>query len=144
MEFAGDILLQLMIIHRSLHSLFADTLDIPEISQHYHVLLVLNRIGGVATQIELIAYLKANESTLRASISVLEKKGYVTKSKSNRDQRSQLIKVTNKTRMLMVSIQDAISIVDKTALKNFERDDLFQFLSALIKIRDNIATVSKA
>lgn len=82
MEFAGDLTLQLMMTYRTLHHLFNKIMDNPDLAQHYQLLFVLTRMGGSATQIELINYLKAGESTIRASINVLEEKGYVDQGKT--------------------------------------------------------------
>ena len=52
MEFAGDIVLQLMIAFRLLNGLVMESVQVSDIAQHYQVLMVLCRIGGSATQIE--------------------------------------------------------------------------------------------
>ena len=137
MEFAGDIMLQLMIVQRALHALFIDILDVQDLSQHYQVLMVLTRMGGAATQIELISYLKGNESTIRASLMVLEQKGYVMKEKSNRDQRSHLIKVTDKTKDMMAGLLSALESVEQIAFRDIGKERMFELWSALIKINSN-------
>lgn len=139
MELAGDIVLQLMIAFRSLNGMIVDLLDVSDIAQHYQLLVVLCRIGGAATQIELIRYLKMNESTVRASILVLEQKGYVTKVKSNCDQRSHVIQVTELTNKLMVDIQNILKKVDSIAFRGIEQKELFQLWSLVIKINQNLS-----
>jgi DNA-binding MarR family transcriptional regulator len=140
MEFAGDIILQLMIAFRSLNGLITDSVEVSDIAQHYQVLMVLCRIGGAATQIELIRYLKMNESTLRASIQVLEKRGFVMRQKSNQDQRSHIILVTDRTRQLMDKMNDVLIKVDQVAFRGLDQDQLFQLWTTVITINKNLAS----
>jgi MarR family transcriptional regulator for hemolysin len=140
MEFAGDIILQLMIAFRSLNGLITDSVEVSDIAQHYQVLMVLCRIGGAATQIELIRYLKMNESTLRASIQVLEKRGFVMRQKSNQDQRSHIILVTDRARQLMDKMNDVLIKVDQVAFRGLDQDQLFQLWTTVITINKNLAS----
>ncbi|MDT3405402.1 MarR family winged helix-turn-helix transcriptional regulator [Mucilaginibacter terrae] len=139
MEFAGDIVLQLMVTYRSLNGQMTELLEASDIAQHYQLLVVLCRIGGAATQTELIRYLKMNESTVRASILVLEQKGYVTKVKSNRDQRSHIIQVTTLAKNLLGNIESILGNVDSVAFRGLDQAQLFQFWYALIKINQNLS-----
>lgn len=59
MEFAGDLCLQLMMTYRSLHNLFNQYLDNAELAQHYQLLFVLTRMGGTATQTDLVLVVPA-------------------------------------------------------------------------------------
>lgn len=144
MEFAGDLSLQLLMTYRMLHYVFNNILDYPDLAQHYQLLFVLTRMGGSATQMELINYLKAGESTIRASINVLEEKGYVTREKHNKHNRTLIVKVTEKTSLAMPSLRDALRNVELIAFRSFNEDQLFQLWSSLIKINNNCAVVADA
>jgi DNA-binding MarR family transcriptional regulator len=143
MEFSGDLSLQLMMTYRSLHYLLNQFLDIPELAQHYQLLFTLVRLGGTATQTDLIKYLKAGESTTRASIYVLEEKGYLTREKHNKHNRTHIIKVTEKTTSTMVSLRNAFSDVEAVAFRNLNEDRLFHLWRTLIKINENIEAILK-
>lgn len=123
----------------SLNGLIIELLEASDVAQHYQLLVVLCRIGGAATQIELIRYVKMNESTVRASILVLEKKGYVTKVKSNCDQRSNTIQITELTNKLMGDIENIFTKVDNIAFRGIEQNELFQLWSLIIKINHNLS-----
>lgn len=142
MEFAGDLSLQLMMTYRSLHQLFNQFLDNAELAQHYQLLFMLSRMGGIATQIDLVRYLKVGESTTRASINVLEQKGYVTRERHNKHNRTHLIRLTEKAASAMTSLRDAMKNVELVAFRNLHEDRLFYLWSTLIKINENIEKIS--
>jgi len=141
-EFAGDLSLQLMMTYRSLHYLFNKFLDNAELAQHYQLLFILTRMGGWATQTDLVRYLKVGESTTRASINVLEEKGYVTREKHNKHNRTHVIKMTRKAVTAMTSLRDAMKNVELVAFRNLKEDRLFHLWTTLIKINGNIDSIS--
>jgi MarR family transcriptional regulator for hemolysin len=142
MEFAGDLSLQLMMTYRSLHQLFNKFLDNAELAQHYHLLFMLTRMGGIATQTDLVRYLKVGESTTRASINVLEEKGYVTRERHNKHNRTHIIRITEKAKIVMSNLRDAMKNVELVAFRNLNEDRLFHLWTTLIKINGNIDSVS--
>jgi len=142
MEFAGDLSLQLLMTYRSLHYLFNKFLDNPELVQHYQLLFMLTRMGGTATQVELIHYLKAGESTTRASINVLEKKGYLTREKHNKHNRTNIVRMTEKAMLAMTDLRNALREVELVAFRNLNEDSLFHLWTTLITINGNIESVS--
>jgi len=143
MEFAGVLCLQLMMTYRQLHQLFNQFLDNTELAQHYHLLFMLTRMGGVATQTDLVRYLKAGRSTTRASINVLKQKGYVTREKHKKHNRTHLIRITEKSILAMTSLWDAMKNVELVAFRNLNEDRLFHLWSTLIAINENVETIVK-
>src|SRR4051812_12522253 len=96
MNFGEDLSLQVMQVHRAYQQHLNSALKKMDVQQHYHILLLLNRLGGKATQKTLCDELRIEKSNMVAIIDVLLKKDYVTREVNYKDRRSKSIALTPK------------------------------------------------
>ncbi len=94
MNFGEDLSLQVMLAHKSYQSYLNNLLKKAEVYQHYHILLLLSRMGGKSTQKVLGTELLIEKSNMVAIIDLLIDKGYVVRDINYKDRRSKLISLT--------------------------------------------------
>ncbi len=79
MNFGEDLSLQVMLAHKSYQAYLSHIFKKTEVYQHYHILLLLNRMGGKSTQKVLGMELLIEKSNMVAIIDLLIDKGYVVR-----------------------------------------------------------------
>lgn len=88
------------------------------------------------TQNELVEYGQLDKSSITSQLKILEKNGYVTKRRSERDARKQIVDVTAKTIELLPELKRVFDSWTTCLLSDFsesEREDIFNYLQRMKK-----------
>jgi DNA-binding MarR family transcriptional regulator len=96
-------------------------------------LLFIERNEGLS-QMKLAESLKLDKSTLTSQLSLLEKNGYILRSKAEEDARMYQIRSTAKTKKIVAPLKSSFSAWTKTLLEGFseeESETLYNFLERM-------------
>ena len=136
MNFGEDLSLQVMLAHKSYQSYLSNLLKKTEVYQHYHILLLLNRMGGKSTQKVLGTELLIEKSNMVAIIDLLIDKGYVVRDINYKDRRSKLISLTPKGSDMVIKLNQSIAGLEETIIEDVTWQELYNCLRVLTKVND--------
>ena len=136
MNFGEDLSLQVMLAHKSYQSYLNNLLKKTEVYQHYHILLLLNRMGGKSTQKVLGTELLIEKSNMVAIIDLLIDKGYVVRDINYKDRRSKLISLTPKGSDMVTTLTLSLTGVEEAIVEDITWQELYNCLRVLTKVND--------
>ena len=136
MNFGEDLSLQVMLAHKSYQSYLNSLLKKTEVYQHYHILLLLNRMGGKSTQKVLGTELLIEKSNMVAIIDLLIDKGYVVRDINCKDRRSKLISLTAKGNDMVTKLNQSLTGVEEAIIEDITWQELYNCLRVLTKVND--------
>jgi DNA-binding MarR family transcriptional regulator len=136
MNFGEDLSLQVMLAHKSYQSYLNNLLKKTEVNQHYHILLLLNRMGGKSTQKILGTELLIEKSNMVAIIDLLIDKGYVVRDINYKDRRSKLISLTAKGSEMVDKLNQSLTNLEETIIEDVTWQELYNCLRVLTKVND--------
>ena len=141
MNFGEDLSLQVMLAHKSYQSYLNNLLKKTEVYQHYHILLLLNRMGGKSTQKALGTELLIEKSNMVAIIDLLIDKGYVMRDINYKDRRSKLISLTAKGSDMVAKLNQSLTGVEEAIVEDITWQELYNCLRVLTKVNDKFKTL---
>ena len=141
MNFGEDLSLQVMLAHKSYQSYLNNLLKKTEVYQHYHILLLLNRLGGKSTQKVLGTELLIEKSNMVAIIDLLIDKGYVIRDVNYKDRRSKLISLTPKGSDMVTKLNQSLTGVEEAIVEDITWQELYNCLRVLTKVNDTFKTL---
>ena len=141
MNFGEDLSLQVMLAHKSYQSYLNNLLKKTEVYQHYHILLLLNRMGGKSTQKVLGTELLIEKSNMVAIIDLLIDKGYVIRDINYKDRRSKLISLTAKGSDMVAKLNQSLTGVEEAIVEDITWQELYNCLRVLTKVNDKFKTL---
>ncbi len=141
MNFGEDLSLQVMLAHKSYQSYLNNLLKKTEVYQHYHILLLLNRMGGKSTQKVLGTELLIEKSNMVAIIDLLIDKGYVIRDINYKDRRSKLISLTAKGNDMVDKLNHSLTGVEEAIVEDITWQELYNCLRVLTKVNDKFKTL---
>ena len=103
-----------------------------------HVLLYLNRQGGVATQGEVTAFMKVKPPTANGVLDRMAEKGLIERTVSNTDARQRLIRLTEKGRCQLSILRKAFQDTEQMMLRGLSPEEQDQFCRLLGRIIQNL------
>jgi MarR family transcriptional regulator, transcriptional regulator for hemolysin len=136
MNFGEDLSLQVMLAHKSYQSYLNNLLKKTEVYQHYHILLLLSRMGGKSTQKVLGTELLIEKSNMVAIIDLLIDKGYVVRDINYKDRRSKLISLTPKGNDMVTKLNQSLAGVEEAIVEDITWQELYNCLRVLTKVND--------
>lgn len=142
MNFGEDLSLQVMLAHKSYQSYLNNLLKKTEVYQHYHILLLLNRMGGKSTQKVLGTELLIEKSNMVAIIDLLIEKGYVIRDINYKDRRSKLISLTQKGNDMVNKLDHSLSALEETIIEDITWQELYNCLRVLTKVNDKFKALA--
>lgn len=142
MNFGEDLSLQVMLAHKSYQSYLNNLLKKTEVYQHYHILLLLNRMGGKSTQKVLGTELLIEKSNMVAIIDLLIEKGYVIRDINYKDRRSKLISLTQKGNDMVNKLNHSLSALEETIIEDITWQELYNCLRVLTKVNDKFKALT--
>ena len=89
------------------------------------------------TQNEIAKYLNLDKSSITSQIKILEKNGYIQRQTSVTDARMQILKITQKTRDILVPLRKGHSKWSDALLKDFSKSEREVLFSYLERMRSN-------
>lgn len=141
MNFGEDLSLQVMQVHRAYQQHLSSLLKKIDVQQHYHILLLLNRLGGKATQKTLCSELLIEKTNMVAIIDVMLKKGYVTREVDHMDKRSKLIALTSKAGEIVDKISQLLTGLEADIADDLTWQELYNCLYVLKKVNDKFKNI---
>lgn len=142
MNFGEDLSLQVMLAHKSYQSYLNNLLKKNEVYQHYHILLLLNRMGGKSTQKVLGTELLIEKSNMVAIIDLLIDKGYVIRDINYKDRRSKLISLTPKGVDMVSKLNQSLATIEETIVEDITWQELYNCLRVLTKVNDKFKALA--
>ncbi len=142
MNFGEDLSLQVMLAHKSYQSYLNNLLKKTEVYQHYHILLLLNRMGGKSTQKMLGTELLIEKSNMVAIIDLLIEKGYVIRDINYKDRRSKLISLTPKGADMVAKLNQSITSLEEIIIEDITWQELYNCLRVLTKVNDKFKALA--
>jgi MarR family transcriptional regulator, transcriptional regulator for hemolysin len=142
MNFAEDLSLQVMQAHKSYQSYLNNLLKKTEVYQHYHILLLLNRMGGKSTQKVLGTELLIEKSNMVAIIDILIEKGCVIRDINYKDRRSKLISLTPKGSDIVSKLNQSLTGLEETIIEDVTWQELYNCLRVLTKVNDKFKALN--
>ena len=142
MNFGEDLGLQVMLAHKSYQSYLNNLLKKTEVYQHYHILLLLNRMGGKSTQKILGTELLIEKSNMVAIIDLLIEKGYVIRDINYKDRRSKLISLTLKGNDMVTQLVQSLAGLEEMIIEDVTWQELYNCLRVLTKVNDKFKILS--
>ena len=142
MNFGEDLSLQVMLAHKSYQSYLNTLLKKTEVYQHYHILLLLNRMGGKSTQKVLGTELLIEKSNMVAIIDLLIDKGYVIRDINYKDRRSKLISLTPKGNDMVNKLSQSLAGLEETIIEDVTWQELYNCLRVLTKVNDKFKALT--
>ncbi|GAB2976320.1 hypothetical protein GCM10027049_08930 [Mucilaginibacter puniceus] len=136
MNFGEDLSLQVMLAHKSYQSYLNNLLKKTEVYQHYHILLLLSRMGGKSTQKVLGTELLIEKSNMVGIIDLLIDKGYVVRDINYKDRRSKLISLTPKGGDMVTKLNQSLAGLEQTIIEDISWQELYNCLRVLTKVND--------
>lgn len=144
MNFGEDLSLQVMLAHKSYQSYLSNLLKKTEVYQHYHILLLLNRMGGKSTQKVLGTELLIEKSNMVAIIDLLIDKGYVVRDINYKDRRSKLISLTAKGSEMVTKLNQSLTGVEEAIVEDITWQELYNCLRVLTKVNDKFKALTSS
>ncbi|RZA02612.1 MAG: MarR family transcriptional regulator [Sphingobacteriaceae bacterium] len=144
MNFGEDLSLQVMLAHKSYQSYLNSLLKKNEVYQHYHILLLLSRMGGKSTQKVLGTELLIEKSNMVAIIDLLIDKGYVVRDINYKDRRSKLISLTPKGVEMVNKLNQSLATIEETIVEDITWQELYNCLRVLTKVNDKFKVLTGA
>ena len=141
MNFGEDLSLQVMQVHRAYQQHLNSALKKMDVQQHYHILLLLNRLGGKATQKTLCDELRIEKSNMVAIIDVLLKKDYVTREVNYKDRRSKSIALTPKADELVATLSQSLTELEADITDDLTWQELHNCLRVLTRVNDKFKSI---
>ena len=142
MNFGEDLGLQVMLAHKSYQNYLNGLLKKTEVYQHYHILLLLNRMGGKSTQKVLGTELLVEKSNMVAIIDLLIDKGYVTRDINYKDRRSKLISLTPKGSEMVNTLNQSLAGLEEVIIEDITWQELYNCLRVLAKVNDKFKALA--
>ncbi|MEO6497489.1 MAG: MarR family transcriptional regulator [Mucilaginibacter sp.] len=142
MNFGEDLSLQVMQVHRAYQQYLSGLLKKIDVQQHYHILLLLNRMGGTATQKTLCSELRIEKPNMVAIIDMMLQKGYVTREVDHKDKRSKSIALTPKADQIVDQISQSLTELEADITEDLTWQELYNCLYVLNKVNDKFKTIS--
>ena len=142
MNFGEDLSLQVMLAHKSYQAYLNNLFKKTEVYQHYHILLLLNRMGGKSTQKVLGTELLIEKSNMVAIIDLLIEKGYVIRDINYKDRRSKLISLTLKGSEMVTQLSQSLAGLEETIIEDVTWQELYNCLRVLTKVNDKFKMLS--
>lgn len=142
MNFGEDLSLQVMLAHKSYQAYLNNIFKKTEVYQHYHILLLLNRMGGKSTQKVLGIELLIEKSNMVAIIDMLIDKGYVTRDINYKDRRSKLISLTLKGSDMVTKLNQSLAGLEQTIIEDVTWQELYNCLRVLTKVNDKFKALA--
>lgn len=102
-------------------------------------LVYVSRHEGVR-QVALAELLEVQPITLARLLDKLERAGLVERRPDPTDRRAYRIFLTSEAAPRLLAIEDVAALIRRDALRNFSKPQAAELLSALRKIRDNLAS----
>lgn len=140
MNFGEDLSLQVMQVHRAYQQHLNSLLKKLDVQQHYHILLLLNRLGGKATQKTLCTELLIEKTNMVAIIDLMLQKDYVTREIDHVDKRSKLITLTPKAIEIVDQIALSLTQIEADITEDLTWQELYNCLYVLKKVNDKFKT----
>ena len=142
MNFGEDLSLQVMLAHKSYQSYLNNLLKKTEVYQHYHIMLLLNRMGGKSTQKVLGTELLIEKSNMVAIIDLLIDKGYVIRDVNYKDRRSKLISLTPKGSEMVNTLNQSLAGLEEVIIEDITWQELYNCLRVLAKVNDKFKALA--
>ena len=142
MNFGEDLSLQVMQVHRAYQQHLNSVLKKMDVQQHYQILLLLNRLGGKATQKTLCTELLIEKPNMVAIIDLMLQKGYVTREVDHKDKRSKSIALTPKAGEIVDKISQSLTELEADITDDLTWQELYNCLYVLKKVNDKFKTIS--
>jgi MarR family transcriptional regulator for hemolysin len=141
MNFGEDLSLQVMQVHRAYQQQLSSLLKKIDVQQHYHILLLLNSLGGTATQKTLCNELRIEKPNMVAIINQMVQKGYVTREVDHKDKRSKSIALTPKAGEIVDQISQSLTELEADITEDLTWQELYNCLYVLKKVNDKFKTI---
>ncbi len=134
----------LMRAHRLAHAALFDRLDLRDVGQPMLLFLLddASRDGRDCTQKGLCSALRLSASTVTASVKSLERHGYVRRHADERDQRRNIVEITESGRETARACRRAFSDIDEAMYRGFSEDERRQISALFARIAENLLSLS--
>lgn len=109
-----------------------------EIDRNYYALILIESREGQITQQELALLLGTEKVSIVRVIDYLSEKGYVKRMRKPGDKRSHSLVLTEKAKLALPEIKQAISETNSLVLKGIEEKQVSVFITTLAKLKQNI------
>ncbi|MCR5740979.1 MAG: MarR family winged helix-turn-helix transcriptional regulator [Gammaproteobacteria bacterium] len=104
----------------------------------YIIMYLSNNNGSDVTQKDLCEFTFTKAPTISIALSKLENMGIVIRTKSDKDNRKMVVKLTDKGDEVFVNIKDIIRNENKNALSVLTEDERAIFFNSLDKIKTHL------
>ncbi len=111
-----------------------------DIERSYYPLLLIDAGNGILTQQELAQKLACDKVQVVRIIDYLSSVGYVQRGQNARDRRKISLEITDKARLILPDIRNAMQEISDIALTDISEDHVDVLYSLLKKIEKNLAT----
>ncbi len=130
----------LMRAHRLAHAALFDRLDLRDVGQPMLLFLLddASRDGRECTQKGLCSALRLSASTVTASVKSLERHGYVRRHADERDQRRNIVEITESGRETARACRRAFSDIDEAMYRGFSEDERRQISGLFARMAENL------
>lgn len=125
------------LLHHKIESIKSDE---PSSLTHIqvHLLLYISKQRENVYQKDLEKYMKVRRSTATQMLKVLERDGYIMRTQDEEDARLKVIKITQKTRLLIDQMDKHMTDIEKMLRKNVDIEDLETFFKVVDQIKINL------
>ncbi|MCM1149328.1 MAG: MarR family transcriptional regulator [Butyricicoccus sp.] len=130
----------LMRAHRLAHAALFDRLDLRDVGQPMLLFLLddAHRDGRACTQKGLGAALRLSASTVTASIKSLERHGYVRRHADERDQRRNIVEITEAGRETARACRRAFADIDEAMYRGFSEAERREITGLFARMTKNL------
>ncbi len=109
-------------------------------SQHRILMYLSHRINEATTQKDIAANFEISAAAVAVSVRKLERDGYIERAADENDNRSNLIRLTDKGMEIVSRTKSLINSLDEAMFSGFTDEEIVLFSSYLSRLCDNIRT----
>lgn len=109
------------------------------LERYHYTLLLINENNEMLTQKDLADLLQVDKSFMVNMINYLEKNGFVNRITNMSDRRQYLIKLTDKAKGILLSINNVFTVINKEALKGLSQNKIDCFYEVLNTLQKNLS-----
>ena len=132
---------QLISVTKKYLSVFSQQTRGLDIDRFQYVLVIIDDNGELLSQQALAEDLQVDKSYVVTIVNYLEGNGYVKREKNPDDKREQLIKLTEKGRLVVPKIREVTEQLNQRALENLTVEQTETFIQVLNQIDANLVDI---
>lgn len=112
-----------------------------DIDRYQYVLVIIDDYGEQLSQQALAEDLQVDKSYVVTIVNYLERSGYVRREKNMKDKRQQLLKLTDKAKLVIPEIRAATERLNKKSLEHLTGKQIETFIQVLNQIDANLVDI---